>query len=89
MVLEIVSSFLMLLWPTPNAPLWLRGAGVTAASITWLSTFLISVPLHGRLGTHGHDSRAIRTLVVTNGIRLAAWFVHSLVLLAITALEIR
>lgn len=41
-------------------------------AIAWLSTFLIQVPLHGRL-TQGLDLAILRRLVTTNWVRTAAW----------------
>lgn len=41
-------------------------------AVAWLSTFLIQVPLHGRL-TQGLDLAILRRLVTTNWIRTAAW----------------
>ncbi len=52
--------------------------------VVWATTFLISVPLHGRLGT-GFDPRAHRALVVTNWIRTAAWTAHGAMLLVAIA----
>lgn len=52
--------------------------------VVWVTTFLISVPLHGRLGT-GFDPRAHRALVVTNWIRTAAWTAHGAMLLIAVA----
>lgn len=41
-------------------------------AVAWLSTFLIQVPLHGRL-TQGLDLAILRRLVTTNWVRTAAW----------------
>jgi hypothetical protein len=40
--------------------------------VAWTSTFLVQVPLHGRLGL-GHDADAIERLITTNWVRTAAW----------------
>lgn len=41
-------------------------------AVAWLSTFLIQVPMHGRL-TQCLDMGIVRKLVVTNWVRTAAW----------------
>lgn len=57
-----------------------RWTGLIPVVVVWVTTFLISVPLHGRLGA-GFDPRAHRALVVTNWIRTAAWTAHGAMLL--------
>ena len=54
-------------------------AGFALALLTWLCTFLVSVPLHGRLG-QGHDRAVIARLVATNWLRTATWTAHLLLL---------
>ncbi len=61
---------------------------LTLVAIVWATTFLISVPLHGRLG-RGFDPRAHRALVVTNWIRTAAWTAHGAMLLMAVAPALR
>ncbi len=60
------------------------GSGLIPVVVVWVTTFLVSVPLHGRLGA-GFDRRAHRALVVTNWIRTAAWTAHGAMLLAAVA----
>lgn len=50
--------------------LWLINA--LAAVLTWLLTFLVSVPLHNQL-TRGFDEVTSRRLVRTNWFRTALW----------------
>lgn len=59
-------------------------SGMLAVAVVWATTFLISVPLHGRLGS-GFDPRAHRALVVTNWIRTVAWTAHGAMLLIAVA----
>ena len=89
MLLELFSSFFMLIERPPHSPFWLACAGFAAAAITWLTTFLFSVPIHERLGSLGYNPEAIRALVLTNWMRFVAWFAHALIVLAITAIELR
>ena len=48
--------------------------------VIWVSTWLISSPLHGRLLQTGFDSLTIRQLVSTNWIRTVAWSARTIVL---------
>jgi len=59
-------------------------SGLVLVLVVWATTFLISVPLHGRLAT-GFDPRAHRALVVTNWIRTATWTAHGAMLLVAVA----
>ncbi len=60
--------------------LWI-GLSVLLA-INWLSTFLIQVPLHGRL-SENPDRRAMQQLVWTNWIRTIAWTARGILLLSL------
>lgn len=44
-------------------------------SLTWITTFLISVPLHRKLETRGKDTTTINLLIRTNWIRTLLWSV--------------
>lgn len=41
----------------------------------WISTFLVQVPLHGKLQVRGKDEKIIRQLVFSNWYRTVAWTV--------------
>jgi hypothetical protein len=45
---------------------------IALLAVNWLSTFLVQVPLHARLGT-GFDAAAHRRLVLSNSLRTLAW----------------
>ncbi len=53
----------------PRLELW---AGLGLLGIIWLSTALVQVPRHTRLG-QGYDERTIQELVGSNWVRTAAW----------------
>ena len=55
-------------------------AAIALLVLIWLSTFLLQVPLHGRLST-GFDAAALASLVRTNWIRTLAWSVRGGLLL--------
>jgi hypothetical protein len=48
--------------------------------LIWLCTFLLSVPLHNRLGQK-RDVEKIRRLVATNWPRTVAWSLRTMILL--------
>jgi hypothetical protein len=58
-------------------------AALATAAATWAGTAIWSVPMHEVLG-RGFEERAHRRPVRTNALRVAAWSVHSIVLLAMT-----
>ncbi len=56
--------------------------GLALAAATWLFTFALAVPRHGRL-EHGFDPATARGLVTTGWARTAAWTAHGVVALAL------
>ena len=86
MILDLVSSGLLLF----VRPAWLGLApaivGFVLALLTWLCTFLVAVPLHGRLGA-GAEPALVARLVATNWLRTVAWTAH-LLLLGVTLLRV-
>jgi len=58
----------------PAEATWL-GAGLLA--VVWISTALLQVPSHRRLGA-GFDAATHRRLVATNWIRTAAWSIRGM-----------
>ena len=71
MLIEL-ATLALLLWLRPPAerPIWI-GSGVLLA-IVWLSTALIQVPAHQKLGS-GFDESVHAWLVNSNWIRTVAW----------------
>ncbi len=47
--------------------------GVVLVAALWLSTGLVQMPLHARLGHHGHDPGTVARLVATNWFRTVLW----------------
>lgn len=88
MLVELLSSGWLTIWPPPGSGRWLAGSSLIAAMVTWAVTASLSVPLHGRLA-EGFDPTSHRALVRTNAIRAAAWFAHSGIVLGMTALALR
>lgn len=56
-------------------------AALALLAVAWASTFMIQVPLHGRL-SHGFDPEAHRALCRSNWIRTLAWTCRLALLLA-------
>ncbi len=83
MLLELATSLVAL---APSfRPSFLSAVSAAASALLvlllWLSTGLVQVPLHERLGRR-HDPACIVQLVSSNWIRTAAWTARSVLLLA-------
>ena len=72
MVAELVLAFLLVLDPPSAVSPPLAWAAAACAAGTWVSTFSLSVPLHGRLAS-GFDAEAVARLVRTNWPRTVLW----------------
>ena len=66
--------------------LWIRGAanwpavaGLALVAFLWLVTFLVMVPLHGRLGTEGFKPEVLHLLIQWNWLRTAAWSARAVI----------
>ena len=84
MLIELVTSLVLVVRPPTGSGVWLAVVGLGAAAVTWGATAVLSVPIHDRLAS-GFDPETHRALVATNTVRLVAWVVHSLALLVMTA----
>jgi len=77
MITELITGGILLMMPAPlltsRSVLMLNLAGVF---VIWLSTFLLSVPCHSKLGK-GFSGKAISRLVVTNWPRTVIWTLRS------------
>jgi len=82
MCLELGTALLFLLPAFRPSFVSARSAwlGASLVGIIWLSTGLIQVPLHSRLGG-GYDPSAIARLVATNWVRTIAWTARSVLML--------
>lgn len=83
MLSELAAAFFLLMrYPTPHsAEVYLATAMVV---IIWLTTMLVSSPLHSKLAAQGYNAQLINWLIATNWLRTAAWSTRTgiLVLLA-------
>ena len=57
-------------------------------ALNWLSTWLVQIPLHERLGRQ-FDPTTLRRLVLTNWVRTAAWTLRGLLVLTQTYFVLR
>ena len=59
--------------PPPGVPRTVAIAGVALVAVLWLSTALVQMPLHARLGREGHAPAVVARLVRSNWLRTALW----------------
>ncbi|MCX7600544.1 MAG: hypothetical protein N2Z75_01235 [Meiothermus sp.] len=79
MLLELLTAIaLVSLWPS-SLPGWLGWLLLALLGAVWLTTLLVSVPLHARLAA-GFDAGAHALLVGSNWIRTLAWTARGLLL---------
>jgi hypothetical protein len=79
MLLELLTAVALLtLWP-PSLPGWVAWLGLALVGLIWLTTMLVSVPLHAKLAA-GFDAQTHALLVATNWIRTLAWTARGLLL---------
>ncbi|MBV8781257.1 MAG: hypothetical protein JO353_07655 [Phycisphaerae bacterium] len=72
MIVEALSTILLLIRRPAAVPLWVAWSGLAMVVALWLSTALVQVPAHYRLG-RGEDRSLIRWLTLTNWLRTALW----------------
>ena len=72
MLVELVTAVLLVLAPPPLVPPGAVWLGLGLLAVVWISTALLQVPSHQRLG-QGFDAAVHQRLVATNWIRTAAW----------------
>ena len=59
--------------PPPGVPRTVAIAGVALVAVLWLSTALVQMPLHARLGREGHAPAVVARLVRSNWLRTLLW----------------
>ncbi len=81
MLVEGATAALVALAPPPGIgrPAALVGLGLVA--VLWLSTALVQMPLHHRLGTAGHQPETVEALVRGNWCRTLLWTVRAILAL--------
>ncbi|MFZ1865330.1 MAG: hypothetical protein WAU39_13980 [Polyangiales bacterium] len=72
MIAEAVSALALSWQPGRGMAPWEIWVGIGLVALIWASTFLLQVPMHGRL-SKGFDEEAWRFLVTSNWVRTVAW----------------
>ena len=80
MVLELITSALLITYPPNNIDAKLIWLGLILASSVWLSTFFLQIPMHEKL-SQGFNADAHSFLVNSNWIRTIAWSLHSILVM--------
>jgi hypothetical protein len=82
MLLELISAFVLALYPPSNTPVWWWWSLFGLVIGIWMSTFFLQAPTHGSL-LQGWDSSLHKMLVSSNWIRTVLWSVRATALLYI------
>ncbi len=80
MLLEASTAVLLLFVRPESVPAALAWVGATLLAVVWLSTALLQVPRHTRLG-FGFDAGAHEFLVNSSWVRTVAWSLRAFVVL--------
>ena len=80
MLIEALTSVLVLFFLSSYELLWLHSVGIGLVFVIWLSTGFVQVPCHAKL-EKGFDPIAHRRLVRTNWIRTIAWTLRGILMI--------
>ena len=80
MIIELISSILLVVFPPKNVPLTIPIIGVILIFIIWASTAFLQIPQHNALAK-AYELEAHNILVQTNWIRTIAWSMRGFLLL--------
>jgi hypothetical protein len=81
MFAEVVTGVLLFAVRPPGVSFAVLGVAFGLLLVNWLSTWLVQIPLHERLGRR-YDPVTLRRLVLTNWVRTAAWTLRGVLVLA-------
>jgi hypothetical protein len=79
MLVEIATAAMLVFAAPAGVPRWAMAAGLAAVVLIWLSTALIQVPCHNRLG-EGFNANDYALLVGSNWIRTMLWSARGLLM---------
>ena len=79
MLVELVSSVILLKWYPENLSYNFFIFGFILVLLIWMSTFLMQVPAHRSL-SNGYDYKSINHLVKSNWIRTILWSIRSVLM---------
>jgi hypothetical protein len=80
MLIEAITTVLLVLRPPPDLEVSQLWIGLALLALIWISTFLLQIPRHEEL-TRGFDAQAHRFLVGSNWIRTIAWTLRGVLVL--------
>ena len=86
MLIELVTSILLLKWCPTSIPYYLLLLGFILVVIIWMSTFLLQVPSHARLSA-GYDINEIKLLERSNWFRTTAWSLRGILVIILLGLS--
>lgn len=81
MLIEAASTVLLMFVRPTGIPVYLAWIGLILLAVVWLSTAMLQVPRHTKLGL-AFDRTEWASLVATNWVRTAAWSLRAVVALA-------
>ncbi len=84
MLVELVTTGLLVLTQPAGMKRWEAIGGAVLLVVVWGSTFFLQVPRHGQLAA-GFDEAAHAALVATNWVRTVAWSLRGLLLIRVVA----
>ena len=82
MLAELATTLLLFQYSPSPVPQWMVLTGLGLLVAIWASTYLLQVPMHGKLAS-GFDADSHRFLVSSNWLRTFAWTARGLVAIAI------
>jgi hypothetical protein len=88
MILELLTAIYLVFIAFEPVNAFYFWCGLALILIIWISTFLVQVPLHEKLGA-SFNADAQRRLVSTNWIRTAAWTLRGALVLWMIWLKIK
>jgi hypothetical protein len=78
MVVEAAAAAWLAAWPPAGLGRGVTALGAALLPPIWLSTLLLQMPLHRRLGREGTDPAIVGRLVRSNWLRTALWTVRAI-----------
>lgn len=82
MLVEAATAVLLIFFRPAGIPVYLAWIGLVLLAVVWLSTALLQVPRHTKLGL-AFESAEWASLVATNWVRTVSWSLRAIVTLAI------
>jgi drug/metabolite transporter superfamily protein YnfA len=73
MILEAVAATWLVIWPPAGVGRLVAVFGLAIVAVLWLSTLVVQMPLHLRLGREGSTPEVVGRLVQSNWLRTVFW----------------